>query len=311
MASQLPGWLAWALVAVIAFLMLAVWQYGITFPKVQKLVNDTKEYIPNVTLGLDTVKATEPGVPAVHEKALRDLADAMQRMLQSGRKNCFERYSGLPLDRDYGTHGGLPELGEDGVVVELSRDNFIVKTRGGNQQVIPLSREFSRKVQGFTPCAIAGQYEVRNFERTFLNDLPRSTKYLTIQPNHYRPVSFIMLRDDGGNVIQYDGQQSDLEDGGMLYTPDNAHICFFPTNDAVTNEKGLNDDFLGEDPLDEFSLPRQLQDGGILPCSGEIPVSQKETGEGTPLSPVGGERPLPGGVAPPEEAPEPSGGVSG
>ena len=125
------------------------------------------------------------------------------------------------------------------------------------------------------PCVIAGSSEVTsNFEQSFLNEKSWEEKIKIIEEEHYNPVNSITIRhDDGGygglseNRIDFGTGFKDFEDAGYLYTPDNKHICFFPTVDGGSDADGLDDDYLGEDPQGETSIPRQVAEGKLQRCS--------------------------------------------
>ena len=234
---------------------------------------------PDGTVNLEALKSLLPekgeevsagaaSIPETHRLEILKLQETIKTMLASNGR-CFASY------------GGFSELGEEGgtsLIMEYDGNagttSFSVYgSAGGKQLVTDPNLHFS--VENMAPCVIAGSSEVTsNFEQSFLNEKSWEEKIKIIEEEHYNPVNSITIRhDDGGygglseNRIDFGTGFKDFEDAGYLYTPDNKHICFFPTVDGGSDADGLDDDYLGEDPQGETSIPRQVAEGKLQRCS--------------------------------------------
>ena len=103
---------------------------------------------------------------------------------------------------------------------------------------------------GMIPCVIAGP---NNEAENFLNYFLKSEAPQLIYPYYQNVNSLtILYSTDGRNgnrltVKDFDedtvnDQSNNLDNGGLLFTPDGHHICFFPT--GGTDEDGIEEDWL-------------------------------------------------------------------
>ena len=226
------------------------------FESLKSGVDSAKEYVPNISIGDKGLSTSKPTIPAEHKAQLLRLNETINQMLKSSKQNCFANY------------GGFSELGEKGTSFVMTYSESGTKFKvfggaGGDQLITDLSFE----IEGMIPCVIAGSSTItENFENSFLTGK-------NIVGNHFMNVNVIALKtDDGGafglteNRIDSGSGPKDFEDAGFIYTPDNEHICFFPTVDGGSDADGLDDDFLGETPNAATAVPRQVSEGRLKTC---------------------------------------------
>lgn len=254
---EIPGILVslivMALIIGIVIAMAYSPESGILGKAKQSVLSFIDKYWPFGTVA----EAGEPAVTAGQSQAVSSLEKSIQRMLTSKEKNCFVRY------------GGFPPLGKN------TNIDFIYKPEEGKTEMfvragVGIIKESS--FAGMIPCVIAGEEIITmNFERSFLNEKKAGEKEM-IEPN-FNSVMQVRIAEDSGdylgyteNRIDYGDGFKDFEDAGYLYTPDNKHICFFPTVDGLTGKEGLNDDYLGENPFGKNSIPKQVSEGRLKSC---------------------------------------------
>lgn len=202
-------------------------------------------------------------IPESHLKSIIKLNKTIQKMLKGEEDDCFINF------------GGFPDLGIGGTSMVMVYDPEKDETRfsiyggaGGKQLVTDLM--FS--VKGMAPCVISGaDFVTENFDDKFLDkDDPVSGDY-------YSAVAWVKIgRDDGGitgyteNRINFGNGFKDFEGQEWLFTPDNKHICFFPTKDGNGDCDGddgeLDDDCFKMD--DEEGIAYQVSRGELDKCFG-------------------------------------------
>ena len=231
------------------------------FDKVKAVVLGAKDVLPDVSVGLEEQKA-EVTIPDAHREEILNLQQKIVFMLSSKarevpRENCFANY------------GRFSALGEEGtsIIFELQGDKttmIVLAGSGGKQKISDLSVEFP----GMKPCVVAGKDGIsEHFYDHFIDEEQ------LIHP-YYREVNSLRIFGggfdyNGINIPELD-LQSNLEDGGVLFTPDGEHICFFPTNligDGIHNygESGIDNDYFTSD--EENSIPNKLKQGKLNLCS--------------------------------------------
>ncbi len=259
------------IIPLVILILLGIWLYGGggLLDKIKGTANATKAYLPDVTIGAKEITASPAKVPEEHKAAILKLADAIKNMKQSTQQECFEGY------------GGLPVLGDEETVIELSSSGAAIKVQqkaGGGQIDAALTREFNDRTQGVQYCVIAEEPYAENFARAFLNAEPWNTKLLTLRgEDHYVIVRNIRITNEGGsvNTIDYGLDSSALNDGGILYKAADSTVCFFPTTagGSTCRTRGtflnplevLDDDCLGSG-VSELALKRQLEQGLLQRC---------------------------------------------
>ncbi len=300
------------IIPIVILILLAVFYYGGggAFDKLKKIV-------PNISIGMQELQAETPSIPENQKTAFLNLATTIEKIKNNQNYPCFERYS----LGDYDNSGGLPDLGEEGTIIEFRKDSFVVKTQGGKQDVTELTNSLSEKVHDVEFCVIAGPLDiVPHFAESFLNDQQWAEKKIML--DHYYQVQHeIIIKYENpfgpiaeGNVIripeigsEFGGINSlnnNFKDFGYLYKPDATHICFFPTVYGDTHcdgsdQNGLDDDCLGADPYEDIAIPKQVSSGLLRSCSGPEPLtppSLKPVEESPTAFP---DETLPGGVAQP------------
>lgn len=206
-----------------------------------------------------------PQIPPLHRESINLLKSTIERMLKSPKNRCFANY------------GGFPDLIE-GTTLEMNFDpntrstEFSVGTFGGEQYVS------SFKIKDMVPCVIAGSSIPENFEESFLNDKPWSEK--NILPNHYNSVAKIRISYEdptvgfAGNVIRVpdlgkdivNDESNNFIDGGYIYKPEAGVICFFPTVFGSSDNDGLDDNYLGQSPVETDGIAYQLGENKLVQC---------------------------------------------
>ncbi|PIN73523.1 hypothetical protein COV20_04845 [Candidatus Woesearchaeota archaeon CG10_big_fil_rev_8_21_14_0_10_45_16] len=227
---------------VLLLIILALWlgfyyNPGGAFNKVKDF---SKSISVPITVGSETVSGQKPSLPAAQSQGVNSLKKTMKAMMNAKQTPCFATYS----DNIFGS--GLPDMQGASITLATGKDKdgvegaeFIVNGgKGGFQEV---SAEF---IEGMGLCVIAGSESyVKSFTDIYLNELPWNEKIQRYQPRHYIPVNSLKiyysdsLRDIDGNHISVpefpadlvNDEGNNLFDGGILYTPDGQHICFFPT----------------------------------------------------------------------------------
>jgi hypothetical protein len=207
----------------------------------------------------DPVEATygeAPSIPAEHQATLEQLQRTIKRMVLGQKTNCFGNYKITPSLTK--SHSGFPEFGEDGPTITItynpSRDvsMFTVKGgAGGKQEVLTSNFE----VKNMIPCII-DKSVASNF-KSFVDGTYSGGEY-------YSAISTITLGFSeegpictGANSIIGQGLDPgcNFKDGGTIFTPDNNHICFIPT------DEGLSDTFVsasGDENLPSIIARRGL-----------------------------------------------------
>ncbi len=271
-------WLAGAIIAIIVMVIMIVGP-GKVFDKIKETAKDTTKY---VDVGAKEELGSKPEIPEEHQKALKKLIQTMEDMRDGVDNNCFANY-----DLGTGNHG-LPLLGEKGTSIVLTynpkTDSTEVDVLGGKEGVQELS-QYHQELKGIKPCVIAGQYTGQNyiadnFYYTFLG--PNVGK---VNGANYFPMDKLTMAYDNpgvaskGNVFlgnnYLDGKSNNMYDDGFLFTPDNKHICFFPTFKGGTDcngayQWGLDDDCLQKaDSGDTDSVAHRLSSGWLNYCAKE------------------------------------------
>jgi hypothetical protein len=274
------------------------------FNTVKDVVSGVSDH---VKIGAREVHGTKPVIPEDHQKAIDELKKTMERMRDNQNNYCFARYDGVDIKHEE-IEGRFPSLGEDGTSLVLSHGTNQDGVTGTSMLVLSGQREVSYKfIPGITPCVIAGTVKDRGrdivvadkFYKAFIEGFrtweERKRVMLHDNPIHYTPVESLIITystsGSDGNVIRVpdfsanvvNDVRENLQDGGYLYTPDNNHVCFFPTKKidseygcSSTGKDGLdNDCFEYEGPnkyLNVLSsdsrpeIPNQLQLRTLMPC---------------------------------------------
>lgn len=251
------------------------------FEKLRSGVNKAKEYLPNISVGGE-LQAGKPTLSEAHKKEVLQLNATINQMLASGKKNCFGDYGGVSMLGSSDTEKVSILMGYDAA---NDATKFTFQGGVGGEQTVT---DFEFSIPGMVPCVIAGGSAVtRAFEESFLNGDSWSEKEQHIRAGHYRQVGAITIQyyegksfacqnanriqvpELGGDIVN--DECNNFLDRGMLYTPDNRHICFFPTvygdNSCDGGDKdGLDDDCLGEDPQENIAIPKQLGERKLLKC---------------------------------------------
>ncbi len=242
--------------------------------KLKGSAESLKDYVPDVSIGADQLTAKEAGISAEHQQALSTLKTNLEKITKSSGP-CFAYYT---------TAGGLPELKEQGTSITFSydsnKDETTIITYGGagGKQIVT---DLSFTIPKMKLCVIAGTEEVTStFAGVYLNtllweekikkDLSKTYQLVNNIKIIYHPCTLLKSANhievpELGIGIDHN-ECNNLQDYGIIYTPDGSHICFFPTVYGGNDKDGLNNDYLGESPFDAISIPKQLNEGKLKKC---------------------------------------------
>lgn len=215
---------------------------------------DIKDAAPNVSAGMEKLKAEHKQMDGEIEVQLASFVAAMQAMLDSDEVDCF------------GSHLPFKDLGNDtyfedpkSVRVSLTYDP---QTGNTTYAVSDTSQyQFQRQKIETKLCVVAGGrtsygLPAYNFFRNFIaadNKFNNKRKYKEVTSIKFG------FEDDyyNGNRIRTEGQgftpdenpvndESDnYESGGLLYKPTEGMICFFPTKyESDYSDDGIEGDFI-------------------------------------------------------------------
>ncbi|MBI2573381.1 hypothetical protein HYV86_05955 [Candidatus Woesearchaeota archaeon] len=284
-------------VLIIIMVLLLLWAYGPngSFTKAKDSTHNAKNF---VDIGVSETPGTKPAIPSSHEKVIMQLKKTITLMHNAKESYCFARYN------ERIGESGFPDLGEEGTSLVLAsgknkegKEGMSIKVLGGVGGIQEVSYEF---IEGVKPCVIAGTRndaygrEVNvagNFYEAYVRfpDVPFAIKkesMLRDYAMHYFPVETLTITRSSGldatgnairatvnsalGLVEINDEGNNLLDGGLLYTPDKKHICFFPTTVGdVTcsgdDPDGLDDDCLGADLAEEGNLIRQFTQEGMRP----------------------------------------------
>lgn len=239
-------------------LVLALWfYYGPEqgFDKLKGVVSRVEEYLPQLSPPKPEVKGDSAVIPADQIGALANLESAIQTMLTVKKNGCFTNFGGFSSLGEYGTS----------ILFRHEERKTIMFVYGGTDgQKLISQKEFDKMV----PCVIGGSEQVvRNFDKSFLNSK-------TVTEPYYNPVQEIAIAYNteglNENRINYGTGFTDFEGQAWLFTPDNKHICFFPTVDGNnvcdgSQKEGLDDDcFI--DTTEKTSIPYQISSKALPVC---------------------------------------------
>lgn len=261
---------------VLVILVMAYYSDEGMFGKLKSGTDDVEKYLPNIDFGAEEVEAIKPTIPKAHQKAVDSLVSTMKEMRDSKNKNCFANY------------GSLPDLGEQGTSLRFTSDSdkVLLTITGGAGGIQEVGIE---EIEGIKLCVIAGTKIVAdNFVESFINDKEWDEKKKGIKENHFQEVSEIRIYNLARlsskisgvtyNVIKVPefgtkavNDIDNFEDGGYLYTPDNKHICFFPTSYFSNDEDGLNDDIF-KITQGGNSIPQLLYLKKLKLCKEEVAI---------------------------------------
>lgn len=238
------------LLVVLLFVILGVFFFkgGLTDDvkdSIFKTIDWAKQFLPSFGISMDEL-SSDASVTAEHNDQILSLNQTIWKMLESTDNRCFENF------------GDFSDLGENGASLTFTQtasgvDLTVMGGAGGKQIDTNLMMSFP----GMKLCVIAGpDKEADNFFSHYVRDK-------TLESPYYSSVSGIEIyyTTDGnnGNLIRVpefgsgpvNDENDNFESEGWLFTPDNEHICFFPTNwninadrDGIANEwfKGTKED---------------------------------------------------------------------
>lgn len=250
------------LIPLVFLVLFVMWQYG-----PEGLFDDMKDAVKGIVempqeIGAEDVEVEEIQLSEGQLNAIDGLEQTIKSMLGSETNDCFQQYN------------KFPSLEENNVLLEFEYsggETTLVVKKGEEHRLIDEVIEIREMV----PCVIAGENEEgvisENFYYTFLDeDLDN------VKGSVYSSVDNVKIAFDTAgfneNRIDFGVGFRDFEDEGWLFTPDNKHICFFPTVDGSNDEDGLNDDWFKE--KERRSISRLIKEGKLSVCKGEVEVKK-------------------------------------
>lgn len=266
------GKLGTYIIAILTLILLLLFFFSPeegAFGKLKWSVEKIKGYLPFKT-GIKPLAGGQAAVPSQHQVEINKLKEAIRKMSASQKSNCFYQFN----------EGGFSSLGEDGTVIQLTYDETTRSTKlsvevlGGKHYVTNMEDSFP----GIKPCVIAGDTAmVKRFYGRFIDksqggvsDIFRSVK--TIKINFYTGTGIntcfdgnvIRVKEFGENIVN--SACKNFDSNGWLFTPDNKHICFFPTNwESNADEDGIdNKRFMARET---DSIPSLVKRGELTACS--------------------------------------------
>jgi hypothetical protein len=231
---QSVGKLIMYIIPVVVLIILMLGYYGDEggFEKLKNTVKGAEKYVPNISIGAAELSGESARVSGSHRGEITKLVDAIHRVRDSSKKDCFLNY------------GGFSELKKEGTTIQIGYENgnmTLIPLAGAGGQQIDTSLIF--QIENVRPCVIGGTGVAQGFESKIVNGGSAAT--------YYKAVSAVSIKEDDGGVtgftenrINYGTGFKDFEGHAWLFTPDNHHICFFPTVDLWTDDDGLNDDVI-------------------------------------------------------------------
>jgi len=256
-------------IAIFAFVIMVWGGFDVLTSGKDMLLNRTI----NISMGKEEL-AEPPSIPLENKVEVLNLHETMDTILK-GDNNCFSNYKGFS---DFGKGGASISLVYDAL---NNRTDFKVLGGPGGEQLVTIQDdpELRFNIENMRPCVIAGKVGndivAQQFDNKFLNRQTEASE------NYYVPVDSVEISYDYGmlkfdeNKITYTVNGTsygpyDFEAHDWLFSPDNEHICFFPTVDGNygcdgSKENGLDDDcFVDYD--EDVSIPRQFREGTLEPC---------------------------------------------
>ena len=183
------------------------------------------------------------------------------QMLSSDKKNCFVKYD------------PIPNLGLRGTSIEFHYENgqttMLVYGGADGRKLIP---ELATKFDKMIPCVVAGSDQVaENFFSKFIEGKD-------VSGNYFQPVNYVRILGCGDEInrimtVENDDPQvhldhgpnrycNNLNDGGILFSPDNQRICFIPTAGNVPmGQDGIDQDYVSGEG--DGSLALQFSNGAF------------------------------------------------
>ena len=227
------------------------------FAPIKELGDDIKDAAPNVSAGMQKLKADDIELPGDIGVQLESFKEAIEEMLNSPNTNCFGNYQSFS-DLDAGTNGWFSD--PKSVHIALSYDPskretlFVIDAGSGQQYALyNLSMDL---------CVVGGKKR-GNFlptERFFRNFISADKEFTSDFSNPLTSLK-IHFSDSGfnGNVIRVLGDgfeagehpvndEGDNYQSGYLYKQGDRGICFLPTNYLNDyDEDGVENDWI-QDP---------------------------------------------------------------
>ena len=251
-------------VAIVAGVLLAAWLFGEegSFSKAQSAVKEVVRTIIsaiNPSIGAKEVQAQDI-IPEQHQREIQSFVQAVGRLKDSAKQDCFTGFSGFS---DFGEQGTVMQLQQQG-------NNVVMNVFGSGGVRRDTDHEIT--FEDMQLCVIAGENEYNAeipevFTRKFLHaeyEFDKKTNTFNqrgMVGAYFRRVSSLVIAYDApffgsnANRIDYGEGFVDFSDTA-LFTPDNTHICFFPLS-----SDGLDEDGLGKEP--DISPPREFPGIGL------------------------------------------------
>lgn len=185
----------------------------------EALEKNPTDLLPSEVLDKENGAGGKVMISEDHRVQAVSLQETISRMLASSKKACFDTYSTFSALGETSVSVGAQSSGSGSVLV-------VKAGAGGRQVVTDLMKEYPT----LNPCVVSGEVVVSNFGKHYFSGNGMKGA------GDFEEVSSLTLReDDGGylgstkNRINFGSGVLDFVDGGVLYKPDESHVCFFAT----------------------------------------------------------------------------------
>lgn len=225
------------------------------FAPIKELGDDIKDAAPNVSAGMQKLKADDVEIPGEIGVQLESFKAAIEEMLNSSNTNCFGNYQSFS-DLDADTNGWFSD--PKSVTIRLSYDPsrretlFVIDTGIGQQyELYNLSMDL---------CVVGGKERAGLLptERFFRHFISADRNDVNLDFSNPLTSLEIFFDDEGfnGNIIRVLGDgftagehpindEPDNYESGYLYKQGDKGICFLPTNYLNDyDEDGVENDWI-------------------------------------------------------------------
>ncbi|MBI4983364.1 hypothetical protein HZC32_01865 [Candidatus Woesearchaeota archaeon] len=262
------------MIPLVALIILGLIYYGPfgLYDKVKGIASGIKEYAPNITVGMNPLKASPATISGSQESEVSALKATIERMLKSSKNDCFDDFSGFKEDLGEGDKSTKISIRYD----NLKDQSVFTITNLGGQTV----KVF--KVPKMKPCVIAGTNQAAvTFLNTFSGGEFQDEPEIAFTGNYYTLVNNLEIyyhkyySKYSGNIIRVldwsgdpvNDESDNFQSAGILFKGKDNQICFFPTNKAADADKDGIDNDQFTDLKDKESIAYQVKIEKRYTCS--------------------------------------------
>jgi len=218
------------------------------FETIQDTLYGAKEYLPNVSVGAESISAKDALTDA-EEKSLKSLQRAIASMSASPKTECYGKFT------------EFPELGEIKIRLAYGEEGTKMRVVAGPKGKHIIT-DFEKTFENVKPCIIAGdENQALAFVRKFIwKEIVTETPYF----NHVEGITF--SSSDGyfsdANILTVAGKEYDFDSQGWLFKADSGKeettLCFFPTTSysyCTWKKDGVTKQCFGPETIDNKEVP--------------------------------------------------------